>query len=239
MGRQVGAIPSMFGGHGIALSHFGKVFAVTPENLRRWRGWVGVLFRDQAIWIVGCLLGVGIPALVSLQFVRGAAVDQTNVAALTAQGLIEHTGRPIFWYTTLLCGFLVLAPSQVSSFDGFVRRWTDVIWTGNRRVSRLNGEKVVWVYYSLLGVYAVWGMFVLVVFPKPLALVKVTGVLMNYALGLSSWHMLLVNTTLLPRECRPNLFLRLALFGCGVFFLMVAALGTPQALVDLGIWSTR
>ena len=39
MGRHVGAIPSIVGGHGIALSHVGCVFKVTPESRERWRHW--------------------------------------------------------------------------------------------------------------------------------------------------------------------------------------------------------
>lgn len=233
MGKQVGAIPSFFGGHGIALSHFGKVFRLTSDALACWRGWLGVIFRDQMIWVIGCILGMGIPALVSLEFVRGQAVTQNNVAALTAETLAQRTGVAAFWYLTLLCGFFVLWPSQVSSLDGFVRRWTDVIWTGSRQVQHLHGDKVVWVYYSLVLLYAGWGLFVLTVSPRPLTLVKVTGILMNYGLGLSSLHMLATNCTLLPKPLRPGWLQCAALVGCGVFFIGIAAIGTPQAWHDL------
>ncbi|MFN5919595.1 MAG: Nramp family divalent metal transporter, partial [Planctomycetota bacterium] len=39
MGSQVGAIPSVVGGRSVTLSHVGKVFPMSQENLERWRGW--------------------------------------------------------------------------------------------------------------------------------------------------------------------------------------------------------
>ena len=38
MGSQVGAIPSAIGGRKISLSHVGKTFPLSDENLRRWKG---------------------------------------------------------------------------------------------------------------------------------------------------------------------------------------------------------
>ena len=51
MGGQVGAIPSAIGGRKVTLSHIGKVFAVSEENLRRWKGWWRTIVVDQCfIW---------------------------------------------------------------------------------------------------------------------------------------------------------------------------------------------
>jgi len=44
----------------------------------------------------------------------------------------------------LLCGFLVLAPGQVSVGDQIARRWTDLIWTASpspRLLSNTEGRK--------------------------------------------------------------------------------------------------
>jgi hypothetical protein len=71
-GANVGAIPSAFGGRTVTLSHFGKVFPLSAENLRRWRGWWKVIFVDQAVvWAPGCFVGMALPALLSLQFAGG------------------------------------------------------------------------------------------------------------------------------------------------------------------------
>jgi hypothetical protein len=236
MGSQVGAIPSIVGGKGIALAHTGQVFPLTEESFSRWKGWLKVIRRDQlVIWFFGCVLGMAIPSLVSLEFVRGMSVQGDQVAAATAVGIVTTTGVEIFWFLTLLCGFLVLAPSQVTTMDGIVRRWTDVLWTGNRWLQRLEGHQVKKVYYGLLGAYAVWGLFVLTFLPQPLVMVKVSGVLMNFALGFSAFHTLAVNLIFLPKPLRPGWVARFGLVGCGVFFIGISVLGFPQALRDLGI----
>ena len=98
-GANVGAIPSAFGGKSISLGHFGKVFSVTAENLRRWRGWWKVILVDQAaIWAPGCFVGMALPALLSLQFASvstAARTDVTPVAAAASVQLVEPsaTGR--------------------------------------------------------------------------------------------------------------------------------------------------
>ena len=69
MGLEVGAIPSAIGGKNITLSHLGKVFDMTQENMQRWRGWWKVIVIDQVlIWAPGCIVGMALPALLSLQF---------------------------------------------------------------------------------------------------------------------------------------------------------------------------
>ena len=130
----------------------------------------------------------------------------------------------IYWYLTLLCGFLVLAPSQVSSMDGIIRRWTDVIWTGLPVLRKLGGNKVKLVYYFLLTLYGIWGMGVLMLMPNPLTMVKVAGVLFNFALGFSALHAMFVNTLLLPRALRPSVVTRSLMFGCFLFFTGVSTL---------------
>ena len=232
MGSLVGAIPSMVGGKDIKLSHTGKVFTITPDSLRRWKGWMRILQRDQlAIWFFGCVLGVAIPALVSLEFVRGKTISGDAIAATTAHAIWERTGLFAFWFLTLLCGFIVLVPSQISQIDGVIRRWTDVLWTGSRRLKHLEGNAVKYVYYTLLLAYAGWGLFVLFALSgQQLAITKWAGVLMNFALGFSSFHTLAVNLVLLPRELRPGWFLRGSLVFCGLFFLTVSALGLYRIL---------
>jgi hypothetical protein len=53
----------------------------------------------------------------------------------------------------------------------------------------------------------------------------------NFALAFSAWHTLVVNTTLLPRELRPNWLIRIGLVLAGVFF---SCLGTMSVLKFAG-----
>ena len=236
MGARVGAIASAVGGTAVKLSHRGKVFTVTTESMQRWRGWRKVTIRDQlGVWVVGCILGMGIPALVSLQFVAGRKVHGDSLAALTAQGVVDATGAPIFWFLTLLCGFMVLGPAQVTTVDSFCRRWTDVIWTASPQVRHLGDDKVKYIYYALMTIYAFWGVMVLTLIPDPLLIVKLAAVPLNFALGLSAIHTLVVNCVFLPEPLRPGWFMRLSMVACALFFVGIAVIATTSLLRELAV----
>jgi hypothetical protein len=231
MGSQVGALPSAVGGITVRLSHVGKVFPINDTNLGRWRGWLRVIRRDQwGIWVFGCVLGMAIPSLVSLEFISvlGRPVTGDELSAVTAQLISERTGLSIFWWLTLLCGFLVLAPSQSVGIDSVMRRWTDLIWTGIPAMHRFEGHQVKYIYYGLLAVYWMFGLQVLLRFPNPFAMVKVAAIIFNYALGFSALHTLVVNCTLLPPALRPGWQMRIALVCAFTFFTAVAGIATVQ-----------
>ena len=90
--------------------------------------------------------------MMSLEFIRNAPVTGDRVAAMTAEGIaIRYPGAGgLFWILTLLCGFLVLAPGQVSVGDQIARRWTDMIWTASPAVKRLGRGEVRYLYYGIL-----------------------------------------------------------------------------------------
>ncbi len=224
MGARVGAIPSAIGGRTIGLSHIGSAFAPTAENRARWQGWMRHIGRDQGIWIIASILGMALPCMMSLEFIRNATVTGDRVAAMTAQGIAERypSFGGLFWITTLSCGFLVLAPGQVSVCDQIARRWTDIIWTASARAHRLGRGEVRYVYYGILAIYAVWGVVILWFLPA-LQIAKIGAVLGNLALGFSTLQALYVNRTLMPRELRPRVFLQIGTACCGLFFLGISA----------------
>jgi hypothetical protein len=226
MGAKVGAIPSAVGGRTIGLSHVGMVFPITPEAIHRWNGWIRHILRDQvAVWMPCSVIGLALPCMLSLEFLRNTPVAEHRVAAMTAQGMaLQFPGfaRPI-WSLVLFVSFLALAPCAVYSGDLLARHWTDILWVTSPRVKRLAGGQVRSIYYSLLGVYAVWGTVTLT-FLSPLQIAKVGAVLGNVALGFSAFHTLYVNRTLLPRELQPNPFMQLGLLGCGAYFFAITAM---------------
>ena len=226
MGAWTGAIPSAIGGRSIGLSHTGMIFPVTPTNLERWRGWFRHIVRDQvAIWMVCCFIGLALPCMLSLEFLRNTPVSDHRVAAMIAEGMsarFPDYGRAV-WSLTLFVSFLTLAPCAVYSGDLLARHWTDILWATSPAVKRLGGNQVKYVYYALLAVYGVWGSITLAVL-SPLQIAKVGAVLGNVALGFSAFHTLYVNRTLLPRELRPNPLMQLGLIGCGVFFFAITAM---------------
>jgi hypothetical protein len=223
MGALVGAIPSAIGGRTIGLSHIGCIFHLESENLTRWRGWMRHILRDQGVWVFASILGMALPCMMSLEFIRNVPVTGDRVAAMTALGIAERYPGfgSIFWITTLSCGFLVLAPGQVSVCDQIARRWTDMIWTASTHAHRLGRGEVRLIYYGILTVYALWGLVILWLLPA-LQIAKIGAVLGNLALGFSSLQALHVNRTLLPPALRPNAAQQLGTACCGIFFLGIS-----------------
>ena len=227
MGRAVGAIPSAVGGLTIRLSHSGQVFGETnPEQQRRWRGWIAHIVRDQVIvWLACSILGMALPCMLSLEFIRNATVGEHRVAAMIADGMAVRYPAygGLFWLLTLLCGFLILAPGQVSVGDQIARRWTDIIWTASPWARRMRESRVGQLYYGILAAYGVWGLIALWLFP-PLAIAKIGAVLGNIALGCATLHALYTNRVLLPPSLRPRWFLQVGTAACAVFFFGLTAI---------------
>ncbi|HEY4310334.1 MAG TPA: Nramp family divalent metal transporter [Pirellulales bacterium] len=238
MGSTVGAIPSAVGGHSISLSHLGKVFAITPKNLERWRGWWRYILTDQAlVWGPGCVMGMALPALLSLQFAPHSALAGQKLdwaqSLITADG-IRHAPQfaaasaKALWIVTVLVGMLVMLPSQMSVVDDISRRWTDIFWSGSRRVREsMSGNQVRRIYYSILGLYVLWSLvcaYLFSTYGTPKLMTIVIANLNNLAIGVTALHLLWINTRLLPRELRPRWFQRLGVLACGVFYLGLALL---------------
>jgi hypothetical protein len=235
MGCQVGAIPSVIGGQKVSLSHVGMVFAITKDSVARFRRWYRFILRDQlVVWMPACFIGVALPSMLSVQFLpRGTEAKDWVAAGMTADGLRNAVGPQfgqVFWLMTLFCGFLVLAPSAASTFEGALRRWVDLCWTAIPFVRRWDAHRIRWLYFGAVCVYAVLGLTALTLW-NPRQLLSWATCIYNAALGFSCLHVLAVNTILLPRDIRPNWFIRIGLVVGAVFF---AALSYISALRLLG-----
>lgn len=238
MGAKTGAIPSAIGGRTIKLSHSGKVFDLNESNLSRWRGWLRVIRRDQLLlWMPGCLLGVALPAMFSYEYLRGgvAGIDGNAVAAMTADAIARRHGS-IFWFLTLLCGFLIMAPTQVSQLDQIARRWTDVTWIASRRLHRFEAHKAKLVYYTLLAIYCVWGLIALRVSPNPLVLAIATGVMWNFAFAFTSLHLLWVMLRLMPPPLRPGWLQCAGLLAAATLYAGISGIALAQQWPAIRSW---
>jgi hypothetical protein len=236
MGSQVGAIPSFVGGREFELSHVGKIFVPTEATRARWRGWVRQVLRDQwIVWVPASFIGLALPAMLSVQFLpRGTVANTWVLAGLTAGGVRDHIGGVLglaCWYMVLVCGILVIVPNSTSAADAFIRRWVELSWTGIRAIRTWNTHTIRTLYFAVLAGYLVVGLFFLSV-ARPLGLIVLYGNLGNLALGISSWHVLYVNLTLLPSEVRPGWPARIGLALGGAYFLGLALL---TAVVAVGL----
>jgi hypothetical protein len=145
--------------------------------------------------------------------------------------LVDKRGgmAALFWFLTVFCGFLVLAPSMSTSADGITRRWVDVFWTSNAKLRTLDPKAIRYVYFGVLSIYAVFGL-VMLSLAAPDKLLTIATTIYNFALGISCWHTLAVNSFLLPPKLRPHMLIRLGLFVSGAFFLFIAIVSSMQKL---------
>jgi hypothetical protein len=234
MGRLVGAVPSMVGGEEIKLAHTGMVFPITRESISRFRRWYRFVLRDQlVVWMPACFIGVALPCMLSVEFLpRNTNAKDWEASALTANGLRDAVGPEwgqTFWLMALFCGFLVLGPNITSTADGVLRRWVDVCWTAVPRLRQWDTRRIRTLYFGALCGYAAFGLVSLTLW-NPVDLVKAATIIYNAGLGFSCFHVLAVNLILLPREIRPNWFLRVGLVLGGVFFTTLSLISALKLM---------
>ena len=75
------------------------------------------------------------------------------------------------------------------------------------------------VYYSVLTVLSLWGIFALRL-TQPIILLSLSANMAGIVFIISSIHLLYVNTRLLPVELRPPMWRRLALVALALFYGM-------------------
>ena len=95
---------------------------------------------------------------------------------------------------------LVMMPSQMSVVDDISRRWTDMLWSGSRRVREsMSGNQVRRIYYSIVGIYVVWSFICAYLFSTygtPKLMTIVIANLNNVAIGATALHLLWINMRL-------------------------------------------
>ena len=231
MSSLVGAIPSMVGGQNVTLSHWGKVFRITPENLERFKEWWKyVRFEQYYIWMIGCFIGIALPAMLTLEFVpAGQEMDQWSAAAFQAEGLAAKGGRSL-WYLTLLCGFWVLFSTQLGGVDGVPRGYTDMIWTGLKRARKLGENNAKWIYYPILCVYITWGIIAMYL-AKPFFMIMVSATVGGYLLVITSLHTLYVNRKFLPKEIQAPLWKQIGLVLCAGYYSIFGTITVFQQVL--------
>jgi hypothetical protein len=154
---------------------------------------------------------------------------------MTADGVRDHVANswgaawgPGMWYAVVFCGLLVLLPTTCQTADGIIRRWVDVLWTASPRMRKVETHKIRQLYFGVLIGYAIFGTVTLAVSHSPGTVVKIATNIYNFALGISCFHTLWVNCTLLPKPLRPGWFARTGMVLAGAFFIFLATVAAVQ-----------
>lgn len=160
---------------------------------------------------------MGLTCLLTLEFVPpGAITNDWAVANMQASGIAGALG-PAFWHLTLICGLWVLFSTQLGIVDGLPRVVTDTLWSGSDAVRRWRGGDVRAVYYTVLGLFALWGCVALNL-ARPLTLIVISANVAGVILVGLSLHTLVVNRTFLPPALRPSRWREAALLLCAGFY---------------------
>ncbi len=239
MGKVVGYIPAAVGGHKVAVSHTGKVFRVTEETRRRWDGWWRFAGADQyGLWLGGAFIGMILPGLLAAQFLpAGQDIRGLGIAATVANEL-NRIGGTFLWLNTLLVSFWILFSTQLGIIDGFVRATTDIIWTGSRRMREVRGGDIRAVYYLLLAVLSLWGVFLLggplLGFSiQPILFIQISANWAGVNFVVLAILTLIVNRRFLPEGLRPSPVRQVLLLLTSLFFLLFSVAWLTQFVPDL------
>jgi hypothetical protein len=218
MAGQVGFIPAVIGARKVSLAHIGIRFNVTPKSLGTWKQWWRVAQIDQwLIFCVGSILGMALPAILYTSFIEpGRDIRCVAIAAELANAMSTR-GIAVFAYLVALIGAWVLFKTQLDIVEGMVRSITDILWTGSKRLHKLTGGDVRYVYYTILAVIVVWGVLALRL-TQPIVLLQLGANIAGLVFVVSALQILHINTTLLPVELRPPVWRRLALILMAVFY---------------------
>ena len=187
----------------------------------------GTVVPDK--WVAATMTADGVAEAVAGLEIQDnlSQLSADEIAALEQDRLDARSsgvGRT-FWFLTIFCGFLVLAPSMSTSADGIIRRWVDVFWTTSDRLRSMPPGAIKMVYFRVLACYAVFG-FVALCLNKPDELLKYATTIYNYALGMSCIHTVVVNRSLLPQKLQAKGIVQVALCMFGLFFLFIAVMST-------------
>jgi hypothetical protein len=173
---------------------------------------------DQwGVYYTGAMLGMALPALLYVTFVpAGSDIRGLGIAAALAQAVATQKGA-IFGGAIAVLGVWILFKAQLDILDGMTRAITDILWTGSARIRAWRGGDVRFVYYTMLAMITVWGIFALRL-TQPIILLSLSANMAVIVFIISSLHLLYVNTRLLPVELRPPMWRRVALIALALFY---------------------
>jgi hypothetical protein len=240
MASTTGYVPTLVGGKKVVLSRVGNTFVLTPESLSRFQVWMKYAnFEQYVVFGIGCLLGMALPALMTVQFVP-AGTDMSDgwaAAAHQANGIAKVFGSTA-WFLTLLNGFWILFSTQLGNVAGFARTMTDITWSTSPRIRRLANEDARKVYYSVILLHTLFGMWAINQ-AQPFTLIVIGAFIASFNFVILGIHTLVVQKKFLPAELRMSLWRRLVIMAMIGMFAVFTYLGIQskwgEVLTILGL----
>ena len=229
MAAHCGYISGLAGGDRVHVSRVGCTFPRTPENIARFREWLRFTHFEQVlVFCIGCFLGMGLPALMTVQFVPpGTDISKGWAAAsYQAEGIRSIFGN-LAWTLTLLTGFWILFSTQLGNTDAFSRTATDIAWSASPKVRNWAGDDIRKVYYPILTAFALFGMLAIRA-AQPFTLIIIGAFIAAFNFVILGSHLIYVQMRFLPKELRMSgwrmgaIGLFIAMFtifcGMGIYF---------------------
>jgi hypothetical protein len=230
MAAYAGYIASAIGGGRVTVAHAGFTFDDSLEARRRWRGWWRIIRADQCgVFAAGAVLGMLLPAIIYVTFLPpGTDIQGLGISAALASSVVRTEGALVAGVVALL-GAWILFKTQLDNFEGMTRAITDILWTGSGTVRRAGRGDVRVVYYTVMAVLVVWGVVALRLAP-PFALLLISANVAGVIFVVASFHLLYLNTRILPPHVRPPLWRRAALVVMAVFYAAFAAMSIAAVI---------
>lgn len=218
MAAHSGAIASATSSRSGHVAPVGSVFEVNGASLARWRAWWRYVRADQVwLWATGCFVGMFLNVNLAASVIPpGTDLSQIGAGAYQAEFMARSLWSG-FWFLALLNGFWVLFSTHLGNTEILVRIVTDTVWAGSPLARGLVRHHVRTLYYLVFLGFTIWSSIALN-WGTAMDLMKWLGNLAGLVLAVSSLHLLVVNTRLLPPALRPSRWRQLGLLVCAVAY---------------------
>jgi hypothetical protein len=195
----------------------------SPANRARWREWLAHVRNDQIIFF-GIMNSITILLFVFAALVilhADGIVPAQEMLVLQEAALLERIWGKPGAYLFLLVGIACLFSTQLTLVDGVARSCADLVHTNYATARRLTFTfwyRAIALAWMIAGTALtwVWGRL------PPFLFLLSAGFFGGIAMAAYCPLLLAANTRLLPEDCRPRRFGRLALSGVSVFYIVFA-----------------
>jgi hypothetical protein len=225
MGAYVESITNPVTGRPISTAISSYSFALTQENMDRWKGWMRYVRIDQGVifWLLGVisivLLGTNAFAVLVPQ---GLVPEGAQVAVLQAQIFGSQWG---IWGERLylVMAYLMLFSVMWTVLDALTRIITDIVHTNahigpQRKFFKAFGRYSVHKLYYVLIVVVVVIQAILLPFNQPLGFLVISSVLGGLAMALYTPLLFYISNFKLPKGVRPGIITNVILAAAAVFY---------------------